>query len=114
MGQILTEFTVTEADMIDTRLEGSSLDTTARRQRQLLELFPEARAESGKIDFERLRLALGDDIDAAKERYGLSWPGKIESLRVQPTMATLFLFRGRASSLNLRKMSLLRAITWKS
>jgi adenine-specific DNA-methyltransferase len=82
--------------MIDTRLEGSSLDTTARRQRQLLELFPEARAESGKIDFERLRLALGDDIDAAKERYGLSWPGKIESLRVQPTMATLLPVPGKS------------------
>jgi adenine-specific DNA-methyltransferase len=78
-----------ETKMMDTKLEGFSLDISALRRRQLLDLFPEVRAEGNKIDFERLRLALGADVDASKERYGLGWPGKIESLRIQPTMATL-------------------------
>ena len=67
---------MTETEMIDTKLKGSSLDISALRRQQLIDLFPEARAEGGKIDFERLRLALGDDIDAAKERYGLGCPAK--------------------------------------
>lgn len=73
------------------RLEGASLDIAAEKRRELLELFPEARSEGGKVDFERLRLALGDAVETGKERYGLTWPGKAECFRTiqAPSMATL-------------------------
>jgi len=46
------------------------------KTQDILELFPEARTEDGKIDFERLKLALGETVDVGKERYGMNWPGK--------------------------------------
>lgn len=61
------------------------------KQQELLRLFPEARTEGGKIDFERLKLALGETVDVGKERYGMNWPGKAECFKTiqQPSMATL-------------------------
>ena len=58
---------------------------------ELLRLFPEIRTEGGKLDFERLRLALGEAVDAGKERYGLSWPGKADCFKTiqMPSLGTL-------------------------
>ncbi len=57
----------------------------------LLDLFPEAEAESGQLDFDRLRLALGDSVDVGKERYGMNWPGKADCFKtIQiPSLGTL-------------------------
>lgn len=73
------------------RLDGASLDVAAEKRRELLELFPEVRTEDDKIDFDRLKLALGESVDAGKERYGLTWPGKAECFKAiqAPSMATL-------------------------
>ena len=56
-----------------------------------LRLFPEARTEGGKIDFDHLKRALGEAVDAGKERYGLVWPGKAECFKTiqAPSIATL-------------------------
>jgi len=74
-----------------TRLELGSMDVAAARREELLRLFPEARTEGGKIDFAQLQRALGETIDAGKERYGMNWPGKAACFRTiqQPSMATL-------------------------
>ena len=40
------------------------------KKQELLRLFPEIRTEGGKIDFERLKLALGETVDVGRERYG--------------------------------------------
>ena len=52
--------------------------------------FPEAFSESG-IDFDQLRRVLGDWIEPSKERFGLSWPGKAECMKIlqQPSFAAL-------------------------
>jgi adenine-specific DNA-methyltransferase len=78
---------MTEPDKLDLR----SHDMTADKRAELLRLFPEARTEGGKIDFERLKLALGEQVDVGRERYGLSWPGKAECFRAiqTPSVATL-------------------------
>ena len=57
----------------------------------MLRLFPEARTEGGKIDFDQLKRALGETVDAGKERYGLVWPGKAECFKTiqAPSIATL-------------------------
>ena len=57
----------------------------------ILRLFPEIRTEGGKIDFERLKLALGETVDVGKERYGMNWPGKAECFKTiqAPSLGTL-------------------------
>lgn len=61
------------------------------RIQELLRLFPGVRTEGGKIDFERLKLALGESVDIGKERYGMNWPGKADCFKTiqQPSLATL-------------------------
>jgi adenine-specific DNA-methyltransferase len=73
------------------KLDLRSLDICEERQQELLRLFPEARTEGGKIDFDRLKLALGEAVDAGKERYGMSWPGKADCFRTiqAPSLGTL-------------------------
>lgn len=57
---------------------------------QLSELIPEAIAD-GKVDVEKLKELLDDDVADSSERFGLSWPGKKRALRAaqEPTTATL-------------------------
>lgn len=61
------------------------------KKQELLNLFPEARTEDGKIDFERLKLALGETVDVGKERYGMNWPGKADCFKAiqTPSQGTL-------------------------
>lgn len=60
------------------KLNLNSMDIAEGKQNELLQIFPEIRTEGGKIDFEKLKLALGEVIDSGKERYGMNWPGKAE------------------------------------
>ncbi|MBU2602723.1 MAG: site-specific DNA-methyltransferase [Actinobacteria bacterium] len=72
-------------------LDLNSLDIAEDRRQALLRLFPEVGTEGGKVDFERLKLALGEAVDTGKERYGMNWPGKADSFRTiqAPSLATL-------------------------
>ena len=73
------------------KLDLNSLDIAAERQAELLRLFPEVRTEGGKVDFDRLRLALGEVVDVGKERYGMNWPGKADCFKAiqRPSLGTL-------------------------
>lgn len=73
------------------KLDLRSLDIAADRRQALLRLFPEVRTEGGKIDFERLRLTLGETVDVGKERYGMNWPGKADCFKIiqTPSLGTL-------------------------
>ena len=73
------------------RLDLRSHDIEADKQAELLRLFPEIRTEGGKIDFDRLKLALGQTVDVGKERYGMNWPGKVDCFRTiqSPSIGTL-------------------------
>ena len=77
--------TISETEM---KLESSNI--LEERTAALKDLFPEVFTE-GKIDFEKLRLALGNQLETGRERYGLTWAGKAEAMRaVQiPSAATL-------------------------
>ena len=74
----------------DIRMPLTSADVTAERLEKLKELFPEAFTE-GKVDFARLRQALGNLIESGRERYGLSWAGKAGAIRAiqTPSVGTL-------------------------
>jgi adenine-specific DNA-methyltransferase len=65
-------------------------DIAAERMQELRRLFPDAFTE-GKVDLDKLRLALGQDADDRPERYTFSWAGKKDAIRVlqTPTRATL-------------------------
>ena len=73
------------------RFDLRSHDIEADKQAELLKLFPEIHTEGGKIDFDRLKLALGKAVDVGKERYGMNWPGKADCFRTiqAPSLGTL-------------------------
>lgn len=57
------------------------------RLNKLKELMPEVFSESG-IDFDKLRLELGDEVDESQERYAFTWPGKTDAIRQSQTVST--------------------------
>jgi adenine-specific DNA-methyltransferase len=66
-------------------------DLVAEQVGNLKELFPNVVSE-GKIDFDKLRLTLGDAIvEGTQERFSFSWTGKREAVQVlqTPSAATL-------------------------
>lgn len=73
------------------KLDLRSHDIAADKREELLRLFPEARTDGGKLDFDRLKLALGETVDVGKERYGLTWPGKADCFKAiqAPSLGTL-------------------------
>lgn len=73
------------------KLDLNSMNVAEEKQKQILRLFPEIHTEGGKIDFDKLKLALGESIDSGKERYGMNWPGKTECFKTIQTasMGTL-------------------------
>ena len=87
-----TEKTASKKD--ETKFVALSDDVTARRHDMLKNFvaqeFPECLSE-GRIDFEMLRRALGNWVEAGNERFGLVWPGKAQCMRIiqQPSVATL-------------------------
>ena len=68
-----------------------SHDVVADKRDELLRLFPEARTEDGRINFDTLRMVIGDVVDVGRERYGMTWPGKADSFRAiqSQSLATL-------------------------
>ena len=73
------------------RVDLESLDIADLQQQKLKALFPEVFTEGGKIDFDKLKLTLGQAIDAGKERFGMNWAGKADCYKTiqQPSVATL-------------------------
>ena len=71
-------------------LNGESLNITEEKLARLRELLPEAFSE-GKVDWEKLRIALGEEGEFSDERYHLNWAGKTDAFRSlqAPTTATL-------------------------
>jgi len=72
------------------KMDLRSMNITEEHKARLKELFPHVFNED-KIDFERLRQTLGEDIDTGLERFGLTWPGKSECMKIiqQPSIGTL-------------------------
>ncbi|WP_347028064.1 site-specific DNA-methyltransferase [Intestinibacter bartlettii] len=80
-------------------LKGKSMDLTEDNLNKLKELFPEV-FEEGKIDFEKLRLVLGDEVDDNEERYEFTWHGKNNAIRIAQTPSTGTLRPDKESSKN--------------
>jgi len=91
------------------RINLESKDLIADRVQRLLELFPEVAAEREReresnartaIDFDKLRLILGDAVDEGTERYAFTWPGKTDAIRQSQTPSTATLRPAPEESLN--------------
>ena len=65
----------------------ASADLVADRIEKLKQLLPEVTTEGG-IDFDKLRLVLGDEVDEGTERYAFTWPGKADAIRQSQTPST--------------------------
>jgi len=84
------------------RVNGNSLSPQKELSEVLKSRFPEVFVE-GKIDGDKLRQSLGEDLDTNNERYGLSWAGKAECFRHIQETTTSTLKPGRGQSVDFDK-----------
>ena len=66
--------------MNEVKLDGQSKDIVLENIEALKELFPEIIVED-KIDFEKLKIILGNNIGNDAEKYSFSWPGKNQAIK---------------------------------
>ncbi len=68
-----------------------SMNIPEDKLKQLKQVFPEIFTEGLKVDWDKLRLVMGENIDVGRERFGMNWPGKAECFKnIQaPSVATL-------------------------
>lgn len=75
----------------DEEISKQSMNLGEFNKERLLEMFPIFCTEGGGVDFDRLKLALGESVDVGKEVFGMRWPGKAASIRLAnaPSHGTL-------------------------
>ncbi|ALF10320.1 site-specific DNA-methyltransferase [Parageobacillus thermoglucosidasius] len=81
------------------KLDGKSMDIVKTNIEALKQLFPEVVTE-GKIDFEKLKLILGEEIETRNEKYEFTWHGKTQAMKLAQTPSTGTLRPDKASSKN--------------
>jgi len=81
------------------KIDGKSLNITAEKILKIREILPEAFAEE-KIDWEKLKAALGENINFSNERYVLNWAGKSEAFRVLQSQTFKTLIPAKDESVN--------------
>jgi adenine-specific DNA-methyltransferase len=83
------------------KVDLESKDLVAERIEQMKALFPEIITEGeGTVDFERLRLILGDHIEEGDERYAFTWPGKVDAIRQSQSVSSATLRPVEEESVN--------------
>ena len=78
-------------------MNGYSQTPKEERIEKLKAIMPEI-FDEGKIDWEKLRAVLGDDVDIADERYRLNWAGKSDAFRVMQEASAATLVPSREES----------------
>ncbi|MDR3290731.1 MAG: site-specific DNA-methyltransferase [Methanobrevibacter sp.] len=76
--------------MMTTNLDGKSKNILEDNINKLKELFPEILTED-KIDFDKLKSVLTNEVDESPERYNFTWAGKSKSIAEaqKPSTGTL-------------------------
>jgi len=80
-------------------MDGQSLNIAEEKKAILQSALPEIFTE-GKIDLEKLKLAIGEDLNIQNERYVLNWAGKSEAFKALQTPTTATLIPNREQSVN--------------
>ena len=67
-----------------------SMNITEEQKKKLKQIFPEVFNED-KIDWNKLKTTLGEELDSGLELYNTNWPGKRDCYRIiqDPSLATL-------------------------
>ena len=73
--------------MNEMKLTGESKDIVLDNILKLKEIFPDVFNED-KIDFDKLKLDLGEYIDDSHEKYNFTWPGKSQAIRESQKQST--------------------------
>lgn len=81
------------------KLEGKTFNVVQKNVEKLKELFPEVMTE-GKIDIDKLRIVLGENVEKDKERYEFTWNGKTQSIELAQKQTTGTLLPCKKESLN--------------
>jgi adenine-specific DNA-methyltransferase len=81
------------------KMEGTSLNLEQENIEQIKKLFPSVVTE-GKVDFEKLRLILGDEVDDRVEKYQFTWNGKSKAIKLAQTPSTATLRPVKEESVN--------------
>ncbi|MEW4308042.1 site-specific DNA-methyltransferase [Rossellomorea marisflavi] len=81
------------------KLEGKTFNVVQENVEKLKELFPEVMIE-GKIDIDKLRIVLGENVEKDKERYEFTWNGKTQSIELAQKQTTGTLLPCKKESLN--------------
>ncbi|EJS45937.1 hypothetical protein ICE_05347 [Bacillus cereus BAG1X1-2] len=69
------------------KLEGQTFNVIQDNIEKLKNLFPEVFTEN-KIDIDKLRLVLGENVEKEKERYEFSWYGKTKAIQLAQKQTT--------------------------
>lgn len=68
-------------------MDGKTMNITQENIAKMQELFPEIFTE-GKINFDKLQVVLGENIDKSNEKYEFSWNGKFEAMELAQLQST--------------------------
>lgn len=85
------KFEMKEWHYMFNKVPSGSPNLTEENIEALKQLFPETVTDGGKINFDKLKVLLGESVDTGREKYEFTWPGKQkmrQSLQV-PSKATL-------------------------
>jgi adenine-specific DNA-methyltransferase len=80
-------------------MDKNSLDVKAETLDRLREVLPEIFSEN-KIDYEKLKVMLGDNLEFNNERYHLNWAGKSDAFRALQLPTAKTLIPVKAESIN--------------
>ncbi len=80
-------------------MEGYSKSPHEERIEILKSLMPEV-FDEGKIDFEKLKATLGEEVNFSNERYVLNWAGKSEAFHIMQRPSSATLIPSRAESVD--------------
>jgi len=79
--------------------DGKSLSPHEIKLKQLQAILPEVFTE-GKADWEKLKAALGEDINFSNERYVLNWAGKSDAFKILQAPSSKTLIPAKDESVN--------------
>lgn len=69
------------------KMDGKTMNITEENLNKLKDLFPEV-FEEDKINFDKLQVVLGENIDKSNEKYEFSWNGKFEAMKLAQLQST--------------------------
>jgi adenine-specific DNA-methyltransferase len=73
--------------MDEIKLTGESKDIVSENISKLREIFPDIFTED-KVDFDKLKMDLGEYVDDSHEKYTFTWPGKTQAIKESQKQST--------------------------